>query len=131
MTDFEKTVNYFKDSSEEDWKVAQKLFKSKDYAYCLFFCHLTLEKFLKAMVVIKTQAPAPYSHSLLRLAELAELPVNEHQIAILKAVTRFNIAARYDDEKRKFKKLATEAYTKEYYNLTKDLLTWLKTYLKK
>jgi len=132
MTDFEKAVIHLQTSGDEDWEMAERLFKSKDYAYSLFFCHLALEKFLKAAVVVKTNAPAPYTHFLARLAEMAELPINESQIASLKTITRFNISGRYDNEKRTFRKLATKEYAQEYFNITQGLILWLKNnYLKK
>lgn len=131
MTQFEKTVAYFRESSDEDLKIAQKLFSSKDYAYSLFFCHLALEKMIKGIVVLKTDSPVSQTHFLLLLAEKAGLPLNENQIADLKAITKFNIAGRYDDDKREFRKLATGAYALKYLNITQELLLWLKNYLKK
>jgi len=38
------------DSSNEDLKTAKGLFNLKRYSGCLFFCHLTIEKFLKALL---------------------------------------------------------------------------------
>ncbi|MGH7601969.1 MAG: HEPN domain-containing protein, partial [bacterium] len=43
-----RVVRSWLESAEKDWDVARNLFKLKHYAYCLFFCHLTLEKLLKA-----------------------------------------------------------------------------------
>ncbi|MEK7161330.1 MAG: HEPN domain-containing protein [Patescibacteria group bacterium] len=127
-----KTIAYLQESSGDDWRVAQKLFANKEYGYALFFCHLALEKLLKAVVVANTGTPAEYTHFLLRLAELADLPINQTQIADLKAITKFNIAGRYDDEKRRFRKEATREYTQKYLNITQEFIVWLKKdYLKK
>jgi HEPN domain-containing protein len=132
MSEFEKTILYFQESSEGDWRVAKKLFDDKEFGYCLFFCHLALEKLLKAIVVMQTDAPVEYTHSLLRLAELAKMDLTVDQIENLKTITKFNIAGRYEDEKWEFRKLATHDYAEKYIAVTEELILWLKNnYLKK
>lgn len=132
MTQFEKTVAYLEESAERDWKMAQKLFRSKDYSYCLFFCHLALEKLIKSVLVAKTDKAAPFTHNLARLAERAEIPLNKTTEENLVEISDFNVAGRYDDEKFAFYKKCTKPYTEKYFNITKDLILWLKKdYLKK
>lgn len=132
MSEFQKTITYYQESSNNDFKVAKKLFNNKEFGYCLFFCHLALEKSLKAIVVARTDAPALYTHSLIRLSELAQLIPTAHQIENLKTITKFNIAGRYEDEKWEFRALATRKYAQRYINITDELLLWLKkNYLKK
>jgi len=43
----DKVIDFWIESSEEDFKVATGLFKLKHYPQSLFFCHLSLEKLLK------------------------------------------------------------------------------------
>lgn len=132
MSEFEKIIIYYQESSLNDFKVAKKLFDNEEFGYCLFFCHLALEKSLKAIMVARTDAPALYTHSLLRLSELAQLALTAQQIENLKTITKFNIAGRYEDEKWEFRKLATKKYTQKYFIITKELLLWLReNYLKK
>lgn len=132
MSDLERTIAYYQESSDEDLRVAKKLFEDKEFGYSLFFCHLTLEKLLKAIVVINTNAPAEYTHALFRLAELATLKLTDTQIENLKTITKFNIAGRYEDEKWEFRKSATEEYAQKYLKITEELISWLKkNYLKK
>ncbi len=126
MSEFEKIIKYYQESSDNDFKIAEKLFTDKEFGYCLFFCHLALEKLLKAVTVIHTDAPALYTHSLLRLSELAKLALSANQIENLKTITKFNIAGRYEDEKWEFRKLATAEYTQKYLLIAKELLLWLK-----
>jgi HEPN domain-containing protein len=56
-------------SAEKDWRVAGHLFDKKDYAYALFFGHLTLEKTLKGLLAAKADEQPPLTHRLLFLAE--------------------------------------------------------------
>lgn len=132
MTQLEKTLAYFQESSEKDWKMAQKLFRSKDYGYALFFCHLTLEKLLKAIVVAKTDKAAPYIHNLVQLARLADIKFDANTKNILKEITTFNIAGRYDDEKQAFYKKCTKPFAQKFFNVSGKIFSWLKKdYLKK
>lgn len=42
-------VHFWFKSSKEDFDVSQSLFEAKRYNYCLFFCHLSIEKYLKKL----------------------------------------------------------------------------------
>ena len=37
-------INYWKSTSEKDWKAVQDLFRTKHYVHALFWSHLVLEK---------------------------------------------------------------------------------------
>ncbi len=132
MTELAKTLAYFRESSEKDWKLAQKLFRNKDYSYSLFFCHLALEKLLKCIIVAKTDKAAPYIHDLVKLAQSAGVESDKNTEDALREITTFNIAGRYDDEKQSFYKKCTKPYTEKYFNLSGGIYVWLKKdYLKK
>jgi len=125
MSQFEKTISYFRESSEKDWAIAQRLFISKDYAYALFFCHLALEKLLKSIVVATTDKAAPYIHDLAKLATIVGMALDEETEKSLEEITDFNIATRYDDEKIGFYKKCTKPYAEKYMEITRTLITWL------
>lgn len=54
-------------SSQSDLKVARSLFEKKHYAYCLFFCHLAVEKELKRIYLLLNKEFPPFIHNLLAL----------------------------------------------------------------
>ena len=122
-------INYWFEGAEDDLKTAESLFVSKRYHHCLFFCHLFLEKIIKALVVKKTKQQAPYVHNLVRLSELSGIEFSEEQLDLLAEITSFNIEARYNDYKRKFFKKATKEYTEGYFKRAKDIYLWLKSKL--
>ena len=121
-----KQIDYWKKSAEHNWKTALDLLKTKHYDACLFFCHLTLEKILKGLVVERTNKPAPYIHDLERLALVAEIPISKEQSKYLKIITRFNIGGRYDDEKLAFYKSCAKEYAEKYLSISNELKLWLK-----
>lgn len=127
MTKLKKNILYWTDSAEKDFQVAQGLFRLKHYPQCLFFCHLSLEKLLKAIVIKKIKDYPPYTHDLRKLAEIANLDLSSKQKENLEIVSTFNIAGRYADEKIKFyKKYNKKEYAQKYLKITNDLLLWLK-----
>jgi HEPN domain-containing protein len=127
MTDLQKQLIYWKETSERDLKTAKGLFKLKRYDACLFFCHLSLEKLLKGFVVAKTQEPAPYIHDLERLLKLSNInDATKQTISDLKTITEFNISGRYPEIKAEFYKKCNKDYTKKHLALTNKLYLWLK-----
>lgn len=120
-------IQYWLESSKKDFEVAQNLFKSKYYPQCLFFCHLSVEKLLKAIVVKVSKDYPPYTHGLRRLAEFGKIELSSEQKEILDKIFTFNIAGRYADAKLEFyKKYNKKQYAQKYLKITKDLLLWLK-----
>lgn len=119
-------VKYWLKSAEEDLKTAKSLFNSKRYHHSLFFCHLFVEKVLKAAVVKNTNESAPYNHNLVRLSELSGINFTKEQLDLLDEINSFNIEARYNDYKFQFQKKATKDYTQKYFKKTNNIYLWLK-----
>lgn len=66
-------VEYWVTNSREKLRTMKSLYENKRYSDCLFFGHMVLEMILKALTVQKTGNPAPKTHNLKYLSELAEL----------------------------------------------------------
>jgi HEPN domain-containing protein len=89
----EKIINHWIKSSKHDFETAEFLFKGKRYPECLFFCHLTIEKILKGLIVAKTKKQPPYIHYLDKLALETGIDFTEEQMNQFKIITTFNIRA--------------------------------------
>lgn len=125
--DAERIVKFWIESAERDWDVVETLFASKKYAYALFFCHLSTEKILKALVVKLKKKNPPYTHDLNRLAEIAGITMTPEQLSLLAEVSVFNIAGRYQDEKMEFfKKYNKRDVAEKYVKAAHELILWLK-----
>jgi HEPN domain-containing protein len=111
-------VAYWQKIAKHDWETMQVLYKTKRYSDSLFFGHIVLEKILKAHVVISTKQHAPYTHNLVKLAELAELNISKDEMKFLSAVNKFNIRCRYPEYKIDIYKLCNKTYTDSYLNKT-------------
>ncbi len=126
MLNIKEVRKFWQKQSKEDLKTAEIMFENSRYAPALFFCHLSLEKFLKSLVVRKTKDHAPFEHNLKYLAEKAGTELSGEDSDLLREINTFNIKGRYDDYKSKFYKMATKAYTKKYLGETKRIILWLK-----
>lgn len=113
-------------SAEEDTKVAESLFRSRYYNHCLFFCHLFVEKILKAYFTREKDDTPPPTHDLLRLAKRTSLEADESLEKDLEEITTFNIRARYNNIKREFYKKATKDYTSKWFKRSEEIYQWIK-----
>ncbi|MFH2046369.1 MAG: HEPN domain-containing protein [Pseudomonadota bacterium] len=129
MNEEQKIVEYWSVVSKQDFETAVILFENKRYLHALFFCHLSIEKILKAIIVKKTQEAPPLLHDLVRLAEKTEITLSVKQKNELAEISTFNIEARYDDYKFSFYKKANKRFTSKYINKTKKILIWLNKHL--
>lgn len=120
MNEIEQQIKFWKQSAKESLKTADDLFKTKHYDACLFFCHLAIEKIVKAKIV-KEEKEIPYIHNLIRLVSHAGLKIDDTTKQNLLEITAFNVEARYDDIKRSFYKKATKNYTLLWLDKCKDI----------
>lgn len=124
-------MEYWQNSSDEDYNVMNVLYSNKKNSYCLFFGHLVIEKLLKGLYA-KNNKENPYtikSHNLLALAEKCNLELTDEQVEKLQIITQFNISARYDDYKESFNQKCTDDYTSEQIKNIEEVRTWLKRLL--
>ncbi len=119
-------MEFWMDSSDDDFQAMMHLFEKGDNTWSLFVGHLVLEKLLKAWYIKVNSKPAPLIHDLVRLAEKGNLILDDKQKDILDTISTFNIRGRYDDYKREFHKKCSDAYTKEWIHNIKEFREWIK-----
>lgn len=108
-------------SAQDALSTVDVLYKAKKYNHALFFLHLSLEKLLKAIIIMNTNDAPPSIHDLVRLATSATIVVDEKMLSVLAEISTFNIAARYDEEKLQFYKKATNVYAEQWIKIGSDL----------
>ena len=91
--DSELLINYWKNSSNEDFITMNTLFEGKRFSWSLFVGHLLIEKLLKALYVKINNEYPPQIHNLLRLA-LSKLKLSEQDKFNFATITAFNINTR-------------------------------------
>lgn len=124
--DTEKQIRYWVDSAELDFNTAADIFNSgKNYHFCLFLCHLCVEKLLKAVVVKVTNNHPPKTHNLLRLAEIGKLTLDDSKLILFQELNQFQIDTRYPDEKFTLYKTATKEFAQIRFNKVLETKDWL------
>lgn len=126
--DMEKVekIKFWMESAGTDFEMMEKLYKSKDFMYALFFGQLAMEKLFKALYIKLFDAAPPFVHDLAYLAGKCGLDLERETLEDLKEIGGFNINARYDDYKKAFYFKANAEYTKKYLLKIRELEQWLK-----
>lgn len=120
-----KYTKYWVDSAKHDLDVAESLFESAKYDWCLFIAHLVLEKTLKALYVEYEDDFPPRTHDLVRLSEMLHMEMDEETIEFLDFVNTFHISTRYPDEKFRFYKVCTKDFAEENFDRIKEIRKWI------
>ena len=125
-------MNYWIESSDEDYSTMMYMKAGKKNTWCLFMGQMVIEKLLKALYAKNniSEPYAPKSHDLLYLAQKINLQVTEIQKRNLNEITRFNLNTRYDDYKKDFYNKCTDEYTEEQISKIEEVKQWLENLLK-
>lgn len=90
-------ISYWKKTAESNLEVVDILFDKKKNHECLFFCHLVIEKILKAHWVKKFETIPPKSHNLLYLIDKIEITINEYDYEFVGILMKFQLEGRYPE----------------------------------
>jgi HEPN domain-containing protein len=124
--DVEKQVEFWKRSSEEDFAAAESLLQKGHLRHSLFFAHLAIEKMLKAHVTKQTNDLPPRIHNLVRLAEIADLKLDQEQEIFLREFDVYQLDGRYPD----IEQVTVDcSYVKQEVAKAKETIEWLKAQL--
>jgi len=123
MVNIQKQIGYWINGADEDIVTADLLIREKRTLHGLFFCHLVIEKAIKAHVVQKIGDIAPRSHNLIYLSEKAELEFDDSTQIFLGILMKYQLQGRYPDYNPV---LPGQQKADEYFKKTKELLQWLK-----
>ena len=91
-------VDHWRNGAAEEWDMAEIALERGRYRHALFFQHLTIEKFLKALVCLNRKASPPRIHNLLRLSTLAELDSGEERLKLFLELNDYCMEGRYPGE---------------------------------
>lgn len=109
-----------------DLETARTLQQEGRYLYVLFFCQQALEKWLKALILKRSGEFPPRVHQLVRLAEVAGVPIDEEQEDFLRKLSFYYVQTRYPDNIPDPVSISEEL-TRRTLVATEDLLSWLET----
>ena len=123
MIDKDKNIEYWLSGAFNDFDTAVILITNKKFVHGLFFCHLSIEKILKALLVKETGNLPPKSHNLQHIQEMANVQVSDEEKVLMSVLMKYQLEGRYPDYKPETPSLET---INNYLNRTKSLLECLK-----
>jgi len=118
----ERQIEYWKNLSNSDILTAEILIEKRRFLHGLFFCHLSIEKILKAHYVKQNLNLAPKTHNLLYLLDNTKLSLNDSQMQLLGILLKYQLEGRYPENEIN---LPAKEVTEDYLKQTKELLEWL------
>ena len=118
----QKQIDYWKNGALSDIETAEILVEKDKLLHGLFFCHLTIEKAIKAHYVKATNNLAPKTHDFTYLLTKANLEIEESYQPLLGILMKYQLEGRYPENKIDS---PSKERTKDYLNQTKKLLEWL------
>ena len=124
--DIKKQIDYWIKSAVSDFDTAQLLIKNEKILHGLFFCHLVVEKAIKACVVKTTREIPPKSHNLIYLSEKARLDFPEEFEIFVGILMKYQLEGRYPDYQPE---IPSMLISNNYLHKTQKILLWLEKQL--
>ena len=119
MLNIPKQIDYWRTTAENDIETAAILISSGKYIEGMFFCHLSIEKIIKALVVKQIENIPFRSHDLFYLADQAKLELTEEQSDFMQILMKYQLEGRYPEY---YPKVPSAEKINDYLCQTKELL---------
>jgi len=94
--------------------------------YCIFMCHLSLEKALKGLFIKRLNEFPPKLHDLIYFVNRTSLSPEKTDLNFLMWLNRMGIITRYPEDLRNMIALFTQEQTSNVYEQTKTIQQWIK-----
>lgn len=114
-------IDYWTKNAERDWQRAKNNFKLKDYVFCLFCLHMSLEKICKALWVQSNKSNHPPKiHDLVKLLDQSRIETTEEERVFLLEMNAYQLEGRYPDYRDRIYKIAKKSMTTEIFESCKQ-----------
>ena len=117
-----KQISYWVGVSNEDLITAELLINNNRLLHGLFWCHLAIEKIIKAIVVQNTNQVPPRSHNLLWLLDKTDISLNKEQEMLIGKLMVYQLEGRYPEH---FPSAPLKIEALEILKATKNFHKWL------
>jgi HEPN domain-containing protein len=115
--------------ADYDMDTAQYMFDGGRYFYCIFMCHLSIEKALKGLYRARLKSDPPKIHNLLYFVGKLDLRMPVELSDHVNRLNNLSIPARYPDDLRRLSREFDNRRTEAALLTTKKVLKWLKQQL--
>ena len=112
--------------SDYDLETAQYMLQSGRNVYCIFMCHLSLEKALKGLFIKRFNQIPPKLHALMYFVNKIQLTLSDEHLLFIEKMDSLSVPTRYPEDLRAMIALYTPVQTTSIYEQTKTIQQWLK-----
>jgi HEPN domain-containing protein len=92
-----KQIDYWINGAKSDLETAELLISGSKVIEGLFFCHLCIEKALKAVIVKENRQIPPRTHDLFSLATKAQINLSQKDQEHLQILMKYQLEGRYPE----------------------------------
>jgi len=118
-------VDRWLEQARYDLDTARAMLDSGRYLYVLFCCQQAVEKTIKAIIAKRTKEFPPRIHSLIRLAKVATLELNEEREQLLRELSNYYIQTRYPEEISNLPEKKIASQISSILQQTEEIMQWL------
>ena len=112
--------------SDYDLDVADSMLKTGRNIYCIYMCHLSLEKALKGLYIKRFNKIPPKLHDLMYFVGKTGLNLPEDIKVFLEWINSLSIITRYPEDLRRMMAFYTKEQTINIYHQAKTVQQWIK-----
>ena len=112
--------------AEYDMETADIMFNTGRYFYAVFMCHLSIEKALKGIFLLKLGEIPPKTHNLIYLLNKINIKPNEYIRGIITRLNETNIVTRYPDDLKSLQKDYNGDVVANIMKRSKEAFEWIK-----
>ena len=112
--------------SDYDLETAGSMLQTGRNVYCIFMCHLSLEKALKGVYSKRLNEHPPKLHNLLYFVNKLDLVMPEQDSLFLVKINNLSITTRYPEDLRKMITVFSTEQVSKILEQTKSVQQWIK-----
>ncbi len=118
----EKQIHYWFETAADDLHTAEVLLNNKKILHALFFCHLCVEKAIKAHIVRRTSKTPVKSHNLLYLIGITDIMFTDDEKDFCALLMMYHLEGRYPEN---YPSTPSQSEAEEIFAKTKSLFQCL------
>ena len=118
-------VQNWLDSARYDLGTAEHMHETGRYIYTVFFCHLAIEKVLKARIQHVSGELPPRTHSLRHLVERGGLALPDDLLEFVSMLSDVSVPTRYPDDFAKLIEAYDRPVATRYLRQTREAFEWI------
>ena len=123
-------IDYWLKNADRDWVRAENCFKQKDYVFCLFCLHMSLEKICKTLWVKENKSNTPPKiHDLVKLLHQSNIELPNEDLMFMLEMNTYQLEGRYPDYHDKIYRITKRNNAKSIFEKCQQLKEKLQSLL--